>query len=79
MTAQFYGHTHWDEIEIYYDSETSKRPISVGYVGPSLTTFAYGNPGYRIYTIDGDHNETFYVSFIILKKKWREKNDDVCQ
>ncbi|EEB20401.1 sphingomyelin phosphodiesterase, putative [Pediculus humanus corporis] len=60
VTAQFYGHTHWDEIEIYYDSETSKRPISVGYVGPSLTTFAYGNPGYRIYTIDGDHNETFY-------------------
>ncbi|KAK6619763.1 hypothetical protein RUM43_012528 [Polyplax serrata] len=60
VTAQFYGHTHTDEIDIYYDSETKQRPVSVGYIGPSVTTFVDGNPAYRIYTIDGDHKDSSY-------------------
>lgn len=58
ITAQFYGHTHYDELEIFYDPENLTRPISVGYIGPSVTPFVNLNPGYRIYYIDGDHNKT---------------------
>ena len=28
------------------------------YVGPSVTTFDRYNPGYRIYTVDGDYNNS---------------------
>ena len=36
------------------------RPTGVAYIGPSITTFGNVNPGYRIYTIDGDHEESTY-------------------
>lgn len=61
ITAQFFGHTHTDEIELYYDANTTK-PAGVAYVGPSATTFTFLNPGYRIYTIDGHHEDSEYVS-----------------
>lgn len=70
VTAQFYGHTHTDEIDIYYDSETKQRPVSVGYIGPSVTTFVDGNPAYRIYAIDGDHKDSSYVSGFIFWVSW---------
>ena len=54
MTGQFFGHTHYDKFELYYDVADSKRPVGVGYVAPSLTTYTYLNPTYRIYHIEGD-------------------------
>ncbi|CAF4526826.1 unnamed protein product, partial [Rotaria magnacalcarata] len=27
----------------------------MAYIGPSLTTYSYLNPGYRVYRIDGDY------------------------
>lgn len=47
------------------------RPTNVAYVCPSVTTFGFVNPGYRIYTIDGQHpdstfavldHETYYMN-----------------
>lgn len=58
VTAQFYGHTHQDEFEVFYDEENPKRPTNIAFIGPSVTTFENNNPGYRIYYVDGDHNET---------------------
>ncbi|KAK9730903.1 Acid sphingomyelin phosphodiesterase C-terminal region [Popillia japonica] len=58
ITAQFYGHTHTDEFEVFYDAETYKRPTGIAYIGPSITTYENQNPGYRIYYVDGDHNKT---------------------
>ncbi|KXJ15601.1 Sphingomyelin phosphodiesterase [Exaiptasia diaphana] len=55
VTAQFFGHTHNDEFEIFYDEETSKIPLSIAYIGPSVTPFQGHNPGYRIYTVDGNY------------------------
>lgn len=89
VTAQFYGHTHYNEFEIFYDRQiqtnvslatqnqsdyinaplvpkseptkeelmeaaswTQVEPISVGFIGPSATTFIGLNPSYRIYTIN---------------------------
>lgn len=57
IAAQFFGHTHTDRFEIYYDMYTGfKRPLSVGYTAPSLTTYTNLNPGYRVYEIDGFYN-----------------------
>ncbi|XP_043196538.1 sphingomyelin phosphodiesterase-like isoform X1 [Amphibalanus amphitrite] len=51
VTAQFFSHTHLNEIQLYKDDRD--RPFSVSYVAPSLTPWQKVNPGYRIYTIDG--------------------------
>lgn len=65
ISGQFFGHTHQDEFEIFYDDDEQQqheaknrtkfpflRATGVAHVGPSATTFGGVNPGYRIYTID---------------------------
>lgn len=61
ITAQFFGHTHFDEFEIFYDTENPGRAVSVAYIGPSVTPYVNLNPGYRIYYVDGDHDHTTRV------------------
>ncbi len=56
--AQLFGHTHFDELEIFFapdreDSTKQEEPVSVAYLGPSITTRHGLNPSYRIYEIDG--------------------------
>jgi len=61
ITGQFFGHTHYDHFELFYDPQ-SKKPVSVGYISPSVTTYSQLNPGYRVYTVDGVHpNSTWTV------------------
>ncbi|KAF5302827.1 hypothetical protein FQA39_LY02007 [Lamprigera yunnana] len=55
VTAQFFGHTHSDEYEIFYDHKNDSRPINVAYIAPSVTPFSGQNPAYRIYYVDGNH------------------------
>ncbi|CAH2226161.1 sphingomyelin phosphodiesterase [Pelobates cultripes] len=55
ISAQFFGHTHLDEFEIFYDEETLTRPLSVAFIAPSITTYVNLNPGYRVYLIDGEY------------------------
>ena len=62
ISAQFYGHTHNDQFELWYDTETNSVPINVGYVTPSVTTFTGLNPSYRIYTVDGPYEGASMVS-----------------
>ncbi|CAJ0587664.1 unnamed protein product, partial [Mesorhabditis spiculigera] len=62
IAAQFYGHTHVDQFEIYYDqADFKKRPVGVNLITPSLTTNTNNNPAYRIYTIDGDYAGSSYT------------------
>ncbi|XP_025831709.1 sphingomyelin phosphodiesterase isoform X2 [Agrilus planipennis] len=56
ITGQFFGHTHGDEFEVFYDDETSSIPTNVAYLCPSVTTFGNYNPAYRIYYVDGEHD-----------------------
>ncbi|XP_067010810.2 sphingomyelin phosphodiesterase [Anabrus simplex] len=58
ITAQFFGHTHFDEFELFYDTKDLGRPVSVAYIGPSVTPYYDLNPGYRLYYVDGDHQQT---------------------
>ena len=44
---------------------------SMAYIGPSLTTYQNLNPGYRLYTVDGNYDKSTYVSIptFVLKNK----------
>lgn len=54
VTSQFYGHTHYDEFQLYYHNEDKGRPISPLWIGASLTPWINLNPAYKIFSIDGN-------------------------
>jgi len=74
LWLNFFGHTHQDEFEIFYENGNSSeeaRPTNVAFIGPSVTTYGNVNPGFRIYTIDGDYegstfqmldHQTYYMN-----------------
>lgn len=45
ITGQFFGHTHYDEFQVFYDEETMTRAVGVAYIAPSVTTYINLNPG----------------------------------
>ncbi|XP_070533262.1 sphingomyelin phosphodiesterase-like [Ptychodera flava] len=55
IAGQFFGHTHTDSFQVFYDEETLSRPLSVAYIAGSVTTQPTLNPAYRVYQIDGDY------------------------
>lgn len=55
IRGQFFGHTHYDEFEVFHDGE---RPVGVAYIAPSQTPWFDLNPAYRIYHIDGDRPDS---------------------
>lgn len=61
IAAQFFGHTHYDEFQIFYDTTNLGRALSIAYIGPSVSPYFELNPGYRIYYVDGDHSRTTRV------------------
>ena len=69
VSGQFFGHTHLDEFEIFYNENNNEnksancrviRPFAVAYIAPCLTSYGYINPGYRIYQIQGETNQSTY-------------------
>lgn len=55
VTGQFFGHTHVDEFQMFYDEATMSRPLGVAFIAPSVTTYINLNPGYRVYYVDGNY------------------------
>ena len=55
ISGQFFGHTHFDEFEIFFgDNEVDERvATNMAYLAPSMTTIDHLNPAYRIFMIDG--------------------------
>ncbi|XP_043467643.1 sphingomyelin phosphodiesterase isoform X2 [Leptopilina heterotoma] len=68
ITAQFFGHTHFDEFEVFYDTTDLGRALSIAYVGPSVSPYYDLNPGYRIYYVDGDHAKT--TRMVVDHESW---------
>ncbi|RWS17270.1 sphingomyelin phosphodiesterase-like protein 2, partial [Dinothrombium tinctorium] len=65
VLAQYYGHTHRDEFRILYSPHNLRKPISVAYIGPSITPFIENNPAFRLYRTDvkgyvKDHETYFF-------------------
>jgi len=70
IRGQFFGHTHVDQFEVVrsYKDET---PIGVILVAPSLTTFSYHNPSFRVFEIDTDTNTVLnYDQYFLNLTKW---------
>uniref|UniRef100_A0A3Q4AJ71 Sphingomyelin phosphodiesterase n=1 Tax=Mola mola TaxID=94237 RepID=A0A3Q4AJ71_MOLML len=44
ITGQFFGHTHLDEFQMFYDEPTMTRPLGVAFIAPSVTTYINLNP-----------------------------------
>lgn len=60
VVGQFFGHTHSDQFSVFYDNADYKdRPTNIMYIAPSVTTFSWRTPTYRVYTVDA-------VSFEVL-------------
>ncbi|XP_050298661.1 sphingomyelin phosphodiesterase-like isoform X2 [Anthonomus grandis grandis] len=56
IVGLFYGHSHADEFEVFYETEEYSEAIAVAYLAPSVTSYTFNNPAYRIYYIDGDYD-----------------------
>ena len=51
IKAEFNGHTHNDELVVFYNSDTMYK--NVAWNGGSITTYSRLNPNYKVYTVDG--------------------------
>ncbi|KAF8382030.1 asm-3 [Pristionchus pacificus] len=62
ITAQFFGHTHSEEFNMFYENpdDASSRPTGVTWSAPSLTTYSEYFPAYRVYTIEGQYAGSQY-------------------
>ncbi|KAF4108171.1 sphingomyelin phosphodiesterase [Onychostoma macrolepis] len=78
ITGQFFGHTHVDEFQMFYDEDTLTRPLSVAFIAPSVTTYVNLNPGYRVYYMDGNYpgssrmvldHETFILNLTLANNQ----------
>ena len=49
-------------MHLYYDPADEARVTAVSYLGPAITPYEGYNPGYRIYTIDGNYANSSWVS-----------------
>lgn len=49
LVGQFFGHTHMNEVEVFYDKETLSWLLSIVFLAPSTTTYIGLNPGYQVY------------------------------
>ncbi|KAG8528570.1 uncharacterized protein KY384_006257 [Bacidia gigantensis] len=62
----FFGHTHEDQLQIYYDYAPSSlkegvrnttdvdysKPLTMAFIGPSITPLTGNNAGYQLYSVD---------------------------
>nr|XP_034338737.1 sphingomyelin phosphodiesterase [Crassostrea gigas] len=62
IAGQYFGHSHTDWYEVFYDDVTFKRPTSVLYIPGSVTTFTSLNPGFRIYENDGMYQNSSWTT-----------------
>uniref|UniRef100_A0AC35U4T5 Sphingomyelin phosphodiesterase n=1 Tax=Rhabditophanes sp. KR3021 TaxID=114890 RepID=A0AC35U4T5_9BILA len=54
VTGQFFAHVHTDSFTVFYEdmNDITTEPTNVLYVAPSVTTYSFLNPAYRIYEIE---------------------------
>lgn len=52
IEAQFNGHSHVDEFNVYYKKNDSSVAVGVAWNGGSTTTFTQLNPNYKMFYVD---------------------------
>lgn len=74
IRGQFFGHTHFDEVRIFYRNEL--EPTGVAYLAPSVTTYIGLVPTFRLYSTDPDTGaivDHMTYTFDISKANYMEK------
>jgi sphingomyelin phosphodiesterase len=66
--AQFNGHSHRDELEVYYDSATAQHAINVAWNGGSAVAYANVNPNYHLYYVDQTHYVSHHRSIYFMSQ-----------
>lgn len=68
VIAQFYGHTHNDQLEVNFSPSDETLAVSVSYKCPSMTPFDEVNPALRIFE-SGSNNklENHYTYYLDLE------------
>ena len=54
IRGQFFGHTHYDEFKLISEYFDGNKTAGVVLTAPSLTTYSFQNPSFRIYEMDSD-------------------------
>lgn len=54
IEAQFNGHSHVDEFNVYYRKDDPAVAVNVAWNGGSTTTFTRLNPNYKVFYVDRD-------------------------
>ncbi|XP_065089643.1 sphingomyelin phosphodiesterase 1-like [Ochlerotatus camptorhynchus] len=57
IEAQFNGHSHVDEFNVYYKKTDSSAAVGVAWNGGSTTTFSQLNPNYKVFYVDRESFE----------------------
>lgn len=52
ISGIFNGHTHADEMNVFYSRDNHANAINIAWNGGSLTSFTYKNPNYRVYEVE---------------------------
>lgn len=67
ITGQFNGHTHNDELRLYYDLENPSIIINVAWNGGSITPYANLNPNYKVYRLDSNTHVRFLIRYSVRR------------
>eukprot|EP00128_Syssomonas_multiformis_P013863 Colp12_sorted_trinity150504_noHs@9361 len=68
IIAQFFGHSHDDKFTVFYDEETLSEPISVAFIGPSVTPYTNQYSGFKIFKSEGDILKEQHTYILDLSK-----------
>lgn len=52
IVAVFNGHSHEDELNVYYSERDPTKAFGISFNGGSGTTFGYVNPNFKVYSVD---------------------------
>jgi sphingomyelin phosphodiesterase len=52
IRGHFYGHTHYDEFRVLTEYYNKEKVAGVIFTAPSLTTYSFQNPSFRIYELE---------------------------
>jgi sphingomyelin phosphodiesterase len=76
IRGQFYGHTHNDHIGAHYSIHNQSSLVNYYFVAPSLTTYDFRVPRYRILDIDFDTLQTKdFHQYRLDIRKYQKKED----
>lgn len=76
ISAQFNGHTHNDELKVFYSPDDNSKIVNVAWNGGSLTTYANLNPNYKIYEVnENSYKVEDYETWIYNLTKANETPD----